>query len=102
MGPHHVVHLRFTPYAVKAWREENELAGRDLMADGVRLARAAATVRQHGLTRGRAGGRRSGAHDRLTALSPAPAPVTAIAPSMSVRSTTAPPALSASTVRGAG
>lgn len=28
------VYLRFTPYAVKAWREVNELAERDLMADG--------------------------------------------------------------------
>ncbi|MEV7401194.1 pyridoxamine 5'-phosphate oxidase family protein [Streptomyces sp. NPDC091267] len=28
------VYLRFTPYAVRAWREENELAGRELMADG--------------------------------------------------------------------
>lgn len=28
------VYLRFTPYAIKAWREVNELAGRDLMADG--------------------------------------------------------------------
>ncbi|MFF1498529.1 pyridoxamine 5'-phosphate oxidase family protein [Streptomyces sp. NPDC058316] len=32
------VYLRFTPYAVKAWREENELAGRDLMTDGAWLA----------------------------------------------------------------
>ncbi len=28
------VYLRFTPYAVRAWREANELAGRELMADG--------------------------------------------------------------------
>lgn len=28
------VYLRFTPYAVRAWREENELAGRELMAEG--------------------------------------------------------------------
>ncbi|MFF1921577.1 pyridoxamine 5'-phosphate oxidase family protein [Streptomyces sp. NPDC058221] len=28
------VYLRFTPYAVKAWREENELAGRELMTEG--------------------------------------------------------------------
>lgn len=28
------VYLRFTPYAIRAWREENELAGRELMADG--------------------------------------------------------------------
>ncbi|MCX4772666.1 pyridoxamine 5'-phosphate oxidase family protein [Streptomyces sp. NBC_01285] len=28
------VYLRFTPTAVKAWREENELAGRELMAEG--------------------------------------------------------------------
>lgn len=28
------VYLRFTPYAVRAWREVNEQAGRDLMADG--------------------------------------------------------------------
>lgn len=28
------VYLRFTPAAVKAWREENELAGRELMAEG--------------------------------------------------------------------
>ena len=28
------VYLRFTPYAVRAWREENELSGRELMADG--------------------------------------------------------------------
>jgi len=28
------VYLRVTPYAVKAWREENELAGRQLMLDG--------------------------------------------------------------------
>ncbi|MET7644809.1 pyridoxamine 5'-phosphate oxidase family protein [Streptomyces sp. NPDC005426] len=28
------VYLRFTPYAVRAWREENELAGRELMTDG--------------------------------------------------------------------
>lgn len=28
------VYLRFTPYAVRAWREENELAGRELMAGG--------------------------------------------------------------------
>lgn len=49
-------------------------------------------------------GRRAGAraHELPTALSPVPAPVTAIAPSVSVRSTTAPPARSASTVRGAG
>ncbi|MET8326647.1 pyridoxamine 5'-phosphate oxidase family protein [Streptomyces sp. NPDC005181] len=28
------VYLRFTPYAVRAWREENELTARELMADG--------------------------------------------------------------------
>ncbi|MEU9089176.1 pyridoxamine 5'-phosphate oxidase family protein [Streptomyces sp. NPDC048428] len=28
------VYLRFTPYAVRAWREKNELADRELMADG--------------------------------------------------------------------
>ncbi|WP_145763458.1 pyridoxamine 5'-phosphate oxidase family protein [Streptomyces brevispora] len=28
------VYLRFTPTAVKAWREENELTGRELMAEG--------------------------------------------------------------------
>ncbi|MEU8627893.1 pyridoxamine 5'-phosphate oxidase family protein [Streptomyces sp. NPDC048669] len=28
------VYLRFTPTALKAWREENELAGRELMAEG--------------------------------------------------------------------
>ncbi|MEU5717446.1 pyridoxamine 5'-phosphate oxidase family protein [Streptomyces sp. NPDC020403] len=31
------VYLRITPRTVKAWREVNELAGRDLMADGVWL-----------------------------------------------------------------
>lgn len=31
------VYLRFTPYAVKAWREENELTGRELMTDGTWL-----------------------------------------------------------------
>ncbi|MFE7752558.1 pyridoxamine 5'-phosphate oxidase family protein [Streptomyces sp. NPDC057428] len=31
------VYLRVTPHGVKAWREENELAGRDLMADGTWL-----------------------------------------------------------------
>ncbi|MDQ0796432.1 pyridoxamine 5'-phosphate oxidase family protein [Streptomyces sp. B1I3] len=31
------VYLRITPRTVKAWREENELAGRDLMTDGVWL-----------------------------------------------------------------
>ncbi|MFE9950982.1 pyridoxamine 5'-phosphate oxidase family protein [Streptomyces sp. NPDC005531] len=28
------VYLRFTPYAVRAWREANELTGRELMTDG--------------------------------------------------------------------
>ncbi|OKJ76346.1 pyridoxamine 5'-phosphate oxidase family protein [Streptomyces sp. CB02460] len=28
------VYLRFTPYAVRAWRESNEQPGRDLMTDG--------------------------------------------------------------------
>lgn len=28
------VYLRFSPYAVRAWRESNEQPGRDLMADG--------------------------------------------------------------------
>ncbi|MER5277384.1 pyridoxamine 5'-phosphate oxidase family protein [Streptomyces sp. NPDC002809] len=28
------VYLRFTPYTVRAWREKNELAGRELMAEG--------------------------------------------------------------------
>ncbi len=32
------VYLRVTPYTVKAWREENELAGRDLMLGGTWLA----------------------------------------------------------------
>lgn len=31
------VYLRLTPYAVKAWREVNELAGRELMRDGTWL-----------------------------------------------------------------
>ncbi|MFI2782815.1 pyridoxamine 5'-phosphate oxidase family protein [Streptomyces sp. ALB3] len=31
------VYLRITPYTVKAWREVNELAGRDLMLDGTWL-----------------------------------------------------------------
>lgn len=31
------VYLRVTPYTVKAWRETNELAGRDLMLDGTWL-----------------------------------------------------------------
>ena len=31
------VYLRITPYTVKAWREANELAGRDLMLDGTWL-----------------------------------------------------------------
>ncbi|WP_405662289.1 pyridoxamine 5'-phosphate oxidase family protein [Streptomyces sp. NBC_01166] len=31
------VYLRVTPCTVKAWREENELAGRDLMLDGTWL-----------------------------------------------------------------
>ncbi|MFF9690290.1 pyridoxamine 5'-phosphate oxidase family protein [Streptomyces sp. NPDC014623] len=31
------VYLRVTPYTVKAWREENELAGRELMLDGTWL-----------------------------------------------------------------
>ncbi|MFE4449646.1 pyridoxamine 5'-phosphate oxidase family protein [Streptomyces sp. NPDC056796] len=31
------VYLRITPYALKAWREKNELAGRDLMRDGTWL-----------------------------------------------------------------
>lgn len=31
------VYLRFTPYAVRAWREENELSGRELMTDGTWL-----------------------------------------------------------------
>jgi Pyridoxamine 5'-phosphate oxidase len=31
------VYLRITPERVQAWREENELAGRDLMRDGVWL-----------------------------------------------------------------
>ena len=32
------VYLRITPCTVKAWREANELAGRDLMVDGTWLA----------------------------------------------------------------
>ncbi|GAA3484651.1 hypothetical protein GCM10018966_091830 [Streptomyces yanii] len=31
------VYLRFTPYAVRAWREVNELAERELMAEGTWL-----------------------------------------------------------------
>ncbi|MCX4535178.1 MULTISPECIES: pyridoxamine 5'-phosphate oxidase family protein [unclassified Streptomyces] len=31
------VYLRFTPYAVRAWREENELSERELMAEGTWL-----------------------------------------------------------------
>ncbi|MFF1838093.1 pyridoxamine 5'-phosphate oxidase family protein [Streptomyces sp. NPDC058231] len=31
------VYLRFTPHAVRAWREENELSERELMADGTWL-----------------------------------------------------------------
>ncbi|MFE7388441.1 pyridoxamine 5'-phosphate oxidase family protein [Streptomyces sp. NPDC057582] len=31
------VYLRFTPYAVRAWREENELPERELMAEGTWL-----------------------------------------------------------------
>ncbi|MEU8704803.1 pyridoxamine 5'-phosphate oxidase family protein [Streptomyces sp. NPDC048565] len=31
------VYLRLTPHAVKAWREVNELAGRELMRDGTWL-----------------------------------------------------------------
>ncbi|HWU07727.1 MAG TPA: pyridoxamine 5'-phosphate oxidase family protein [Streptomyces sp.] len=31
------VYLRVTPYTVKAWREVNELAGRELMLDGAWL-----------------------------------------------------------------
>ncbi|MFJ8748602.1 pyridoxamine 5'-phosphate oxidase family protein [Streptomyces sp. NPDC102441] len=31
------VYLRITPYTVKAWREVNELAGRELMLDGTWL-----------------------------------------------------------------
>jgi len=28
------VYLRITPHAIQAWREENELAGRDVMRNG--------------------------------------------------------------------
>lgn len=31
------VYLRITPYAIQAWRESNELAGRQLMRDGAWL-----------------------------------------------------------------
>jgi len=31
------VYLRITPHAVKAWREVNELAGRELMVAGTWL-----------------------------------------------------------------
>ncbi|MCP3817667.1 pyridoxamine 5'-phosphate oxidase family protein [Streptomyces sp. A3M-1-3] len=31
------VYVRITPHVVKAWQEENELAGRELMRDGVWL-----------------------------------------------------------------
>ncbi|WP_327246402.1 pyridoxamine 5'-phosphate oxidase family protein [Streptomyces sp. NBC_01320] len=31
------VYLRFTPFAVRAWREENELAERELMSEGTWL-----------------------------------------------------------------
>ncbi|MER5553025.1 pyridoxamine 5'-phosphate oxidase family protein [Streptomyces sp. NPDC002793] len=33
------VYLRITPHTVKAWRESNEQAGRDLMLDGTWLVR---------------------------------------------------------------
>lgn len=36
-GNPNVVFLRFRPRRVSAWREENELAGRELMRDGVWL-----------------------------------------------------------------
>lgn len=35
--PGTLVYLRVKPHSVKAWREENELPGRELMRDGVWL-----------------------------------------------------------------
>lgn len=86
------VYLGIAPSAVGAWREENELAGREVMVDGTWPVRRPAPAPH----------RRPAAHERPSARSPAPAPVTAMAPSVSVRRTSAPPALSVSRVVAAG